>query len=255
MNDDSRVDKIEFKGCINGITIVVSDLVDTNEIIESISDKIQKSKSFFKGAKVCSIESEHSSESDLNCIKESLKSRFNIEFVKPSEHIEADKHIKNEKLIVSDKDDKIIKENSENKTENEDVQNNNSLCDSIKFVNVLRSGASEEYKGNVIVMSDMKSGSKVVSEGDILVMGNIYPGAKAVANGNVVVMGKLSGFVHAGASGNRGCYIAAKSLKPTILQIADVIAEAPEEIYDSDEESVSEIAFISEDRIIIDMQS
>ena len=66
--------------------------------------------------------------------------------------------------------------------------------------------------------------------------------------------------VHAGAEGDKNSYIAAKNLRPTILQIADIIAEAPEdndlsEVTDEYTDGVeSEIAFISENQIIIETQ-
>lgn len=124
----------------------------------------------------------------------------------------------------------------------------------------MRSGDFIESDGNIVVMSDMNSGSKVVSGKDVLIMGDMSVGAKAVAVGNVVVFGNLFGFVHAGADGDKNSYIAAKNLRPTILQIADIIAEAPEdtdssELVDENTDGVeSEIAFISENQIIIETQ-
>ena len=86
-------------------------------------------------------------------------------------------------------------------------------------------------------------------------MGNIHPGAKVVANGNIVVMGEVRGFVHAGAKGNVSAYVIANSLCPKILQIADNIAEAPDDDYDESqvvEQIIPEIAFVSKERIVIE---
>ncbi|HPZ05539.1 MAG TPA: septum site-determining protein MinC, partial [Clostridiales bacterium] len=61
-----------------------------------------------------------------------------------------------------------------------------------------------------------------------VVLGDVNPGAEVVATGNVVVMGSLRGMVHAGADGNKEAIVAALSLQPTQLRIADVITRPPD---------------------------
>ena len=104
-------------------------------------------------------------------------------------------------------------------------------------------------------VDNMRSGEKVVFDGDVVVMSDMNPGAKVVANGNIVVMGEVRGFVHAGAKGNDSAYVIANSLCPKILQIADNIAEAPDDEYEeskNDKIIIPEIAFVSKDRIVIE---
>ena len=123
-----------------------------------------------------------------------------------------------------------------------------------KYVDNMRSGESIIFDGDVVVMSDMNPGSQVSSTRNVVVMGNIHSGARVVANGNIVVMGEVRGFVHAGAKGNNWAYVIANNLCPKILQIADNIAEAP----DDEEEDIHkkniipEIAFVSKSRIVIE---
>ena len=150
-------------------------------------------------------------------LKEGITSRFDVEFV----------------------EDQKIEENSNFPT---------------KYVNTLRSGENIEFEGDVVILNDMKPGSKVLSKSNTVVMGDINAGAKVVAGGNVFVMGKIEGFVHAGAEGNEFAYVVAGNLNPKILQIADNIAEAPddEENYESESEISPEIAFVSNGRIVIE---
>ena len=116
----------------------------------------------------------------------------------------------------------------------------------------MRSGDNVEFEGDVVVMTDMKPGCKVMATGSVVVMGNIKPGAKVVSYGNVVVMGKVEGFIHAGAKGNKNAYIVANNLNPMVLKIANYIAEAPDEEYMKSDDINPEIAFTSNEMIVIE---
>ncbi len=99
----------------------------------------------------------------------------------------------------------------------------------------------------------MKPGSQINSKGNTVVMGNISSGARVVAGGNVIVMGSVTGFIHAGAMGNENAYVVANYLNPKVLQIADNMAEAPDDDSFEDEKEISpEIAFVSKGRIVIE---
>ena len=267
LKENSNESKVEFKGNRNGIIISIYGMMNTDEIIEGISEKIDAALPFFKGAKLYKIESELLAEDELDYIKGCIVSKYDEVF---SEALSEDKNI--EKKVKAFYKEKIASDANNGKAEYEESCNEEKEVSGIhkeayeinklsysefdtKYVDGMRSGSYVEFDGDVIVRSDLKSGSKVVSGRDILVMGNIYPGAQAVADGNVVVMGKLLGFVHAGAKGNGNAYIVAKTLTPTILKIAEVIAEAPEDSQICDNENATaEIAFISDDRIIIEVQ-
>jgi len=69
----------------------------------------------------------------------------------------------------------------------------------------------------------------------------------------VTVMGSISGFVHAGSNGNQSAYVVSINLRPKVLKIAEVIAEAPDdEDYGEEKDSSPEIAYVSNDRIVIE---
>ena len=264
---NSEYEKIEFKGSKEGIIIDLNDEKDFDTIANAIVSKIESSKSFFNGARIYKIDSDFLSDDNKNKIKELLTSKFNIEFYKAEDKINTVNKIDN----ADEKIENISKEKKEECIEKEYSSEKNFLkkevdvsevepeknIEQIKYISKMRSGDFIESNGDIVIMSDMNPGSKVISGKDILIMGDMCVGAKAVAKGNVVVFGNLFGFVHAGSDGDKNSYIAAKNLKPTILQIANTIAEAPEE-YEPEEESTenieSEIAFISENRIIIETQ-
>ena len=75
------------------------------------------------------------------------------------------------------------------------------------------------YKGTL--------GKKQVVESDtsIVILGDVELGAKVISKGSVVILGALHGFVHAGAAGDRAAFIAALSMQPKQLRIADVEAK------------------------------
>ena len=215
----STEELIEFKGNKKGLIINIKKVAPFEQVKESIIDRLEENVGFFNGAKIYQINSDYLNDVQMMMIEDAITSRFDIEF-------------------VEEKD----KENYINTYETKHVDN-------------MRSGESIIFDGDVVVMSDMNPGSQVSSTRNVVVMGNINSGAKVVANGNIVVMGEVRGFVHAGAKGNDSAYVIANSLCPKILQIADNIAEAPDDEYEeskNDKIIIPEIAFVSKDRIVIE---
>ncbi len=215
----STEELIEFKGNKKGLIINIKKVAPFEQVKESIIDRLEENVGFFNGAKIYQINSDYLNDVQMMMIEDAITSRFDIEF-------------------VEEKD----KETYINTYET-------------KYVDNMRSGEKVVFDGDVVVMSDMNSGSQVSSTRNVVVMGNINSGAKVVANGNIVVMGEVRGFVHAGAKGNDSAYVIANSLCPKILQIADNIAEAPDDEYEeskNDKIIIPEIAFVSKDRIVIE---
>ena len=215
----STEELIEFKGNKKGLIINIKKVAPFEQVKESIIDRLEENVGFFNGAKIYQINSDYLNDVQMMMIEDAITSRFDIEFVEEQD-----------------------KETYINTYET-------------KYVDKMRSGEKVVFDGDVVVMSDMNSGSQVSSTRNVVVMGNINSGAKVVANGNIVVMGEVRGFVHAGAKGNDSAYVIANSLCPKILQIADNIAEAPDDEYEeskNDKIIIPEIAFVSKDRIVIE---
>ena len=207
---------VEFKGSKRGIIVNIKRFASFDEIKQGIIERLESSIGFFNGARIYEINCDYLSDIQIIEIKYDISSRFDVEFVEENEKKE--------------------------------------VCNfQTKYVNNLRSGENIEFDGDVIVMTDMKSGSQVSSTSNVVVMGNIEPGARVVANGNVVVMGSVKGFIHAGAIGNEKAYVVSNNLNARVLQIAQNIAEAPEdEDYEEEKSIIPEIALVNNGRIVVE---
>lgn len=216
LNEFTSSELVEFKGSKKGIIVNIKRKATFDEIKSSIIDRLESSIGFFNGAKICSINCEHLSDIQIIMLKDDISSKFDVEFIEEE----------NKKEITTFK---------------------------TKYVNNLRSGENIEFDGDVIVMTDMKSGSQVSATCNVVVMGDISSGARVVARGNVTVMGSVSGFIHAGSNGNKNAYVVAGNLNPKVLQIAGNIAVAPDdENNESNKQNRPEIAFISNDTLVIE---
>lgn len=79
-------------------------------------------------------------------------------------------------------------------------------------------GDGKFYKGT------LRSGQVLESETSIIILGDVNPGATVVSKGNVVVLGTLKGSIYVGAAGNEKTFVAALSMDPMQIRIADYIA-------------------------------
>lgn len=80
-----------------------------------------------------------------------------------------------------------------------------------------------------VFTNTVRSGQRIDFEGSIVVLGDVNGGAEVVAEGNIIILGNLRGFAHAGAKGNRSAFIAANTINPTQLRIADIILRGVED--------------------------
>ncbi|MEF9990792.1 MAG: septum site-determining protein MinC [Romboutsia sp.] len=216
LRESTAQELVEFKGNKRGIIVNIKREAPFDEIKRKIIDRLESSVGFFNGAKIYSINCDYLTDIQVIEIKHDITSKFDVEF------------------IEEEKTEEVINFQT-------------------KYVNNLRSGENIEFEGDVVVMSDMKPGSQVSSSSNVVIMGDIRSGARIVARGNVTVMGTVKGFVHAGANGNEQAYIVANNLESRILQIANNIAEAPDdEDYKKEKKINPEIAFVSNGRIVIE---
>lgn len=69
----------------------------------------------------------------------------------------------------------------------------------------------------------IRSGQRIEFEGSVVILGDVNGGSEIVAEENIIILGNLRGFAHAGAKGNRSAFIAANTINPTQIRIADII--------------------------------
>jgi septum site-determining protein MinC len=75
----------------------------------------------------------------------------------------------------------------------------------------------------------VRSGQVLEFDGDILLLGDVNPGGTVKSTGSIFVLGNLRGVAHAGIKGDNEVIIAAASMLPTQLRIAEVISRPGEE--------------------------
>jgi septum site-determining protein MinC len=91
-----------------------------------------------------------------------------------------------------------------------------------------KSAATVQAGGSgILVRRTLRSGASLQHPGHVVVIGDINPGAEIIARGDVVVWGRLRGMVHAGAEGDEGAVVCALDLSPTQLRIAGLISMTP----------------------------
>lgn len=106
------------------------------------------------------------------------------------------------------------------------------------------------YEGRTkFIRKTVRGGQSVNYPGNIVIIGDVNHGAEIYAAGNVIVLGSLKGQVHAGINGNDKAIIAAFSLQPEILQIADIITRSPEDI---EKPHYPEVAKVKDGAIIVE---
>jgi septum site-determining protein MinC len=106
------------------------------------------------------------------------------------------------------------------------------------------------YEGRTkFLRKTIRSGQSINYSGNVVIIGDVNPGAEIFAAGNVIVLGALKGHVHAGFGGNDKAIIAAFSLQPEILQIADIMTRSPD---DGVKPQFPEVAKIKDNTIIVE---
>ena len=106
------------------------------------------------------------------------------------------------------------------------------------------------YEGKTkFIRKAVRGGQCIDYHGNIVIIGDINSGAEVKATGNVIVLGRIAGSVYAGSNGNKKAVIAAFSLQPEILKIADAIAMSPE---DGEKPQYPELAKIKDGAIIVE---
>lgn len=101
----------------------------------------------------------------------------------------------------------------------------------------------------LVVDRTVRGGQEIVTPGAVLICGNVNPGAQIIAGGSIDIRGTCRGTVHAGAYGNTHAFVIADHLMPVQIRIADLIAQAPEQM---EKPACAERASIKDGQIIIE---
>jgi septum site-determining protein MinC len=106
------------------------------------------------------------------------------------------------------------------------------------------------YEGRTkFLRKTIRGGQSINYSGNVVIVGDVNPGSEVFAGGNIIVLGALKGHAYAGVGGNDKAIIAAFSLQPEILQIADIMTRSPD---DAVKPQFPEIAKIKDNSIIVE---
>lgn len=182
---------VVIKGSKNGITVVLDEELDFDELKRKVALKFQDSSKFLGETKAAvSFDGRTLSESEENQLVEIIRVYSKLDVV-----------------CVLNKDDE------RNKKFEQAVDTSISDYNSVN---------ARLYRGN------LRSGQSVEMETGVIILGDVNPGASVISNGNIIILGALKGMAYAGAGGNKDCFVIALDMNPMQIRIADVIARAPD---------------------------
>ncbi len=150
---------IEFKGTKKGIYVQIKPLNDYAIIKQLLIEKLEKTKSFFSGAKILDIQCDTLTPEEKEELENLMASRYQMQIHK--------------EVIIQDNTpviDEIYQGINEGIT---------------KFIQgTVRSGQRINYEGNVVIIGDVNPGAEIIAYGNIVVMGSFRGIAHAGSNGN-----------------------------------------------------------------------
>ena len=173
-----------------GLTVWLDAATDFDTLKNLVAEKFAESKKFFKGAELAiAFEGRELSQDEQIVLVQEMIANAGIKVP-----------------CIVDVDiakEAVMKQAMEHTRSSSDVSD---------------SGDGKFYKGT------LRSGQVLESESSIIILGDVNPGATVVSKGNVVVLGTLKGSIYVGAGGNENTFVAALSMDPMQIRIADYIA-------------------------------
>ncbi|NLK88405.1 MAG: septum site-determining protein MinC [Clostridiaceae bacterium] len=216
---------ISFKATLNGLILVMREEDDFDVIYESVARKLETSGRFFKGA---SLDVKYRGKKLDSVQQNKIASLIAQKASAEVKSFEEDETFNGAEMEAEEPDRSSEKPRMR-----------------LMYFKGLEEGMTRFYKGTV------RSGTLVSYQGNLVVIGDVNPGGEVIAAGNVIVMGSLRGMVHAGADGNKEAVVAALSLQPTQLRIADVITRPPD-TKQIRQGLLPEMAFVKDDLVFIE---
>ena len=173
-----------------GLTVCLDKELDFETLKGLVADKFEESKKFFKGAELAiAFEGRELTQDEQVLLVQEMIAHAGIK-VPCIVDVDVAKEAVMKQAVEHTKSSAEVSENSDGKF----------------------------YKGT------LRSGQVLESETSIIILGDVNPGATVVSKGNVVVLGTLKGSIYVGAGGNENTFVAALSMDPMQIRIADYIA-------------------------------
>lgn len=175
-----------------GLTVILDSKPDFDSLRKAVAEKFAESKKFFKGAELAvAFEGRELTQDEQVILVQEMTAQAGIKV--PC-------------IVETDSaKEAVMKQAVEHIKPEPSFESN---------------GDGKFYKGT------LRSGQTLESETSIIILGDVNPGATVVSKGNVVVLGSLKGSVYVGAAGNENTFVAALSMNPMQIRIADYIARS-----------------------------
>ena len=216
-----------FKGKKDGLVIVLDKDAEFGELIETLSVKVKSAGKFFGGAKMSIVfEGRALSETEEMQLLDIIikKANLNVSFVKET-----------------DPEPAPPKREPEKKRERH-----------YEFPPALPGLFNPNEHMVTIHKGALRSGKSIRYAGSVMVLGDVNPGSEIIAEGSIVVLGTVKGMVHAGCMGDTESFVAALSLTPVQLRIADRATYIPDDmIKKSKKNKTPSYAYIEDGQIYI----
>ncbi len=149
---------------------------------------------------------------------------------------EADGFFKNASVAIS-LEGRELTENQEREILDAITQNSrlNILClmgkdeeKNLRFLGVQNHlNFQEDENSGQFYRGTLHEGASIETEHSIIILGDVCEGSRVYSNKDVVILGALRGDVYAGAGGNNNHFVVALDMKPSSLQIGDLVYNSP----------------------------
>lgn len=178
-------DSVIIKSFTNGITLLLSDELSFEELLDEIAAKFSDAKNFFGNAAMAlSLEGRELSDTEEIRILDTIKRNCDIRII----------------CIVG-----------------HDEKTNKNFIKALHQVEKRLSTGDEGqfYKGS------LRNREVLETDNSIVILGDVYPGCAVISTKNIIVLGGLYGEAYAGGNGQQNAYIVALEMEPERLKIGD----------------------------------
>lgn len=212
---------VVFKGTADGITVMLDEKADFEEVIGHFKQKLDESKAFFKGSKV------------------------NIRF--KGRQLDKEQQDELMKLLAHQN---VINISFVHQFDNETPTYDEEMLWIKKELDTMNGSMTHFHYGII------RSGTLIDYPGNVIVFGDVNPGGVITAGGNVMIFGTLKGKVHAGLDGRfKTPFVISKDMQPIQIGLRNVIAQCPQQDFKSGgaNNDLLQIAYLLNEQIFIDL--
>lgn len=242
---------VAFKGSTGGLTVLIDDLTDFQQVLEGLRSKLQGAGSFFSGAEITVDLGRRSPTEEQLRELESVLTEHGVRLMGVvdggsscagecplgGEEGGEGAMVRSKTLLKGPSQEKAVPPPFTARSAG-DSKADDDICESLP---------------TLLVKKTIRSGQRVRYGGNVVVMGDVNPGGEITATGDVLVLGTLRGIAHAGAGGDDSAIVAAVRLNPVQLRIGRHFSRpATDEVAFPNSSGSPEIARVNDGTIVVE---